>query len=190
MVKQLAPTTYTPEKYLELETEAETRSEYINGEIVLMAGGTTNHNEIVTNLCLLLKPPLRQQKGKVYTENVRLWIPEHNMFTYPDVMVIAGEPVYYSDSKTTVTNPVVIIEVLSESTKDYDQGRKFGFYRSVDALQEYILVEPEKTLVMLYRRESGKEWSLQILDTETEILRLESVTVEIPLQEIYEGVGD
>ena len=188
MVTQLAQKIYTPAEYLELEMKAEIRHEFINGEIIPMVGGTTNHNEVVTNLCLLLKPPLRQQKGRVYTENVRLWIPEFNVFTYPDVMIMAGEPIYYTDSQTTVTNPVAIIEVLSDSTRDYDQGRKFGFYRSVSTLQEYVLVEPEKPLVMLYRRSTGKEWLLHILESNTDSVSLQSVGVEMPLQEIYEGI--
>jgi Uma2 family endonuclease len=103
-------------------------------------------------------------------------------------MLIAGEPIYYSESQTTVTNPVAIIEVLSDATRDYDQGRKFGFYRSVESLQEYILVEPEQLLVMIYRRGNDKQWFLHILETETDILKLESVKVEMCLQEIYEGV--
>ncbi len=185
---QLAQKTYTPVEYLELEAKAEIRHELINGDMIPMAGGTTNHNEVVTNLCLLLKPHLRQQKGKVYTENVRLWIPEFNLFTYPDLMLIAGEPIYYSESQTTVTNPVAIIEVLSDSTRDYDQGRKFGFYRAVESLQEYILVEPEQLLVMIYRRGTDKQWFLHILETETDLLKLESVKVEMCLKEIYEGV--
>jgi len=185
---QLAQKTYPPVEYLELEAKAEIRHELINGDMIPMAGGTTNHNEVVTNLCLLLKPHLRQTKGKVYTENVRLWIPEFNLFTYPDLMLIAGEPIYYSESQTTVTNPVAIIEVLSDSTRDYDQGRKFGFYRSVESLQEYILVEPEQLLVMIYRRGNDKQWFLHILETETDLLKLESVKVEMCLQEIYEGV--
>ncbi len=97
---QLAQKIYTPAEYLELEAAAEIRHELINGEIIPMAGGTTKHNEVVTNLCLLLKPQLLQQKGKVYTENVRLWLPEFNLFTYPDVMLIASEPIYYSDQTT------------------------------------------------------------------------------------------
>ncbi len=188
MTTQLEQKVYTPTEYLELETEAELRHEFINGKMIPMAGGTTNHNEVVTNLCLLLKPLLRQQGGKVYTENVRLWIPEYNMFTYPDVMVIAGEPIYYSDSQTTVTNPIAIIEVLSDSTRDYDQGRKFGFYRSVESLQEYGLVEPQKTLVMLYRRGTVKEWSLHIFESKTDSVILQSIGVEMRLQEVYEGV--
>ncbi len=185
---QIAQKIYTPAEYLQLEAVAEVRHELINGEIIPVAGGTTNHNEVITNLCLLLKPHLRQQKGKVYTENVRLWIPEFNLFTYPDVMLIAGEPIYYTESQTTVTNPIAIIEVLSDSTRDYDQGRKFGFYRSVASLQEYILVEPEKLLVMLYRRGSNKEWSLHILEDETDLISIESVGAKMSLQAIYEGV--
>jgi Uma2 family endonuclease len=188
MVSQLAEKTYTITEYLEIETQSELRHEFINGEMIPMAGGTTNHNEIITNLCLLLKPSLRQQKGKIYIENVRLHIPDYSMFTYPDVMIMAEEPIYYGENKTTVTNPMALIEVLSNSTRDYDLGRKFECYRSLDSLQEYVLIEPEKTLIMIYRRSSNKHWLLDILDTSTDILRLESVTVEMPLSDIYEGV--
>ena len=188
MVTQLVKKSYSTAEYLELEAEAEIRHEFINGEIVEMAGGTTSHNEIVTNLCLLLKPPLRQKRGKVYTENVRLWIPNFNIFTYPDVMVLTGEPIYHGESKTTVTNPVAIIEVLSDSTRDYDLGRKFSFYRSLDSLQEYVLVEPETRSIMLYGQGNNKNWSLDILETETDMLELQSIDVEISLPDIYEGV--
>ena len=188
MITQLARKSYTPAEYLELEAEAEIRHEFINGEIVAMAGGTTSHNEIVTNLCLLLKPPLRQKRGKVYTENVRLWIPNFKIFTYPDVMVLTGEPIYHGDRKTTVTNPVAIIEVLSDSTRDYDLGRKFGFYRSLDTLEEYVLVEPETRSIMVYRKGNNKNWSLDILENQTDMLELQSIDAEISLSDIYEGV--
>ncbi|HAC61992.1 MAG TPA: hypothetical protein DCF68_00285 [Cyanothece sp. UBA12306] len=188
MVTQLPEKVYTPREYLVLEEQAEIRHEFINGEIISMAGGTTNHNEVVTNLCLLLKPLLRQRGGRVYTENVRLWIPKHNIFTYPDVMVIASNPIYYQENQTTVTNPVVIFEVLSNSTRDYDQGRKFGFYRSIGSLQEYVLVDPENLLVMIYCRGIAKEWSLHILEDKSDFLSLQSIEVRISLEEIYEGV--
>jgi len=188
MVTPLVQKTYTIAEYLEREGEAEIRHEFLNGEIIAMAGGTTSHNEIITNFCLLLKPILRQQKGKVYTENVRLWIPSVNLFTYPDVMLVAQEPIYYSDNKTTINNPIAVIEVLSNSTRDYDLGRKFGYYRSLESLQEYILVEPEETLIMIYRRGNQKQWSLTILDTLKDKLRLDSVGIEMSLAEIYQGV--
>ncbi|NCO74863.1 MAG: Uma2 family endonuclease [Cyanobacteria bacterium] len=188
MVAQLAQKTYTITEYLEIETQGEFRHEFINGQMIPMAGGTTNHNEIITNLCLLIKPSLRQHKGKIYTENVRLWIPEYSIFTYPDVMVMAEEPIYYGENKTTVTNPIALMEVLSNSTRDYDLGRKFEYYRSLESLQEYVLIEPEKTLIMIYRRNNQKKWLLDILDTSTDILQLESAKIQMLLSDIYEGV--
>lgn len=188
MVTQLTQKLYTPKEYLELESEAEIRHELINGEMIPMAGGTTRHNEIVTNLCVFLKPSLRQQGRRLYSENVRLWIPANEVFTYPDLMILDGDPIYYENTQTTVTNPVVIIEVLSESTRDYDQGRKFGFYRSLEMLQEYVLVDQEKCSVMVYRRRNGKEWNLQILEDLTDVIALKSLGVKIALEDIYEGI--
>ena len=188
MVTQLAPKVYTPKEYLELELEADNRHEFINGEIRQMAGGTTKHNELITNLSVLLKPTLRKQGKRFYSENVRLWIPIVNVFTYPDVMILAGEPIYYEESQTTITNPVVICEVLSNSTRDYDQGQKFRFYRSLETLQEYVLVDQERCSVMVYQRENAKEWNLHILEEFSEVIRLKSVAVEVALQDIYDGV--
>jgi len=188
MVAQLTKQQYTIDEYLELESQAEVRHEYIDGEILEMAGGTTNHNEIITNLCVILKPSLRKLNGKVYTENVRLWIAQQKMFTYPDVMVIAQNPEYHGENKTTVTNPLIIIEVLSNSTRDYDLGRKFEYYRSLDSLQEYILIDPEKPLVMSYNRNNNQQWSLTILENINDKLELNSVPIEIVLQDIYDGI--
>jgi len=188
MVTQLTQNVYTPQEYLEWESDAEVRHEFINGEIIPMAGGTTRHNEIVTNLCVFLKPTLRQQGRRLYSENVRLWIPASEVFTYPDLMILDGDPIYYENTQTTVTNPVVIIEVLSESTRDYDQGRKFGFYRSLEMLQDYVLVDQEKCSVMVYRRGNRKEWNLQILEALTEKIQLESLGIKITLADIYEGI--
>ncbi len=181
MVTQLVKKSYSDAEYLELEAEAEIRHEFINGEIVEMAGGTTNHNLVTGNIYLALRLALKGKKNLVYIENVRLHIPKFNIFTYPDVMVMAMEPIYYSQSKTTVTNPVTIIEVLSDSTRDYDLGRKFSFYRSLDSLQEYVLVEPETKSIMLYRKGNNKNWSLDILESQTDILELKSIDIEISL---------
>lgn len=188
MVAQLTKQQYTIDEYLELESQAEVRHEYIDGEILEMAGGTTNHNEIITNLCVILKPSLRKLNGKVYTKNVRLWIAQENIFTYPDVMVIVQNPEYYGENKTTVTNPIIIIEVLSNSTKDYDLGRKFEYYRSLESLQEYILIDSEKPLVMSYNRNNNQQWSLNILEDVNCTLTLNYVSIEMTLKEIYEGI--
>ncbi|MGI0482441.1 Uma2 family endonuclease [Geminocystis sp. CENA526] len=188
MITQLTQKTHTIAEYLEIDDQSEIRHEYIEAEIIPMTGGTTNHNEIITNLCLLLKPPIRKQTGKVYTENVRLFISEFSIFTYPDVMIMAGEPIYYGENKTTVTNPKALIEVLSNSTRDYDLGRKFEYYRSLESLQEYVLIEPEKTLIMIYRRSNNKHWTLEIYDNPNDRFTLESFGVEMSLVDIYEGI--
>lgn len=188
MVAQLAEKTYTIAEYFAIEEQAEIRNEFINGEIIPMTGGTTNHNLVTGNIYLALRLALKGKNRSVYIENVRLFIPEGNIFAYPDVMVMADEPIYYNNTKTTVTNPIVLIEVLSNSTRDYDLGRKFSYYRSLESLQEYVLVEPEQTLIMIYRRSNNKHWSLEILDNSSDVLRLDSVALEMPLSDIYEGV--
>jgi len=187
MVMQLTQPTYTPAQYLEFEAEADNRHEFINGEIIPMAGGTTQHNLITGNIYVALRLALQRQTRPVYIENVRLWIPSANVFTYPDVMILDGEPAYYGENQTTVTNPIVIFEVLSNSTRDYDQGRKFNFYRTLETLQEYILVDQETTAIMIYRRGSGKDWHLHILEDTSEVVQLASVGVELSLTAIYEG---
>ncbi len=188
MVTQLTQKNYTPQDYLEWESEAEVRHEFINGEIIPMAGGTTRHNLITGNIYIALRLALKRKNAPVYMENVRLWIPASEVFTYPDLMIIDGDPIYYENTQTTVTNPAVIMEVLSESTRDYDQGRKFGFYRSLEMLQGYVLVDQEKCSVMVYRRGNGKEWKLHILEELTEEIELESLGIKIALEDIYEGI--
>jgi len=98
MVTQLSQPTYTPAQYLEFEAEADNRHEFINGEIVPMAGGTTQHNLITGNIYVALRLALQRQTRPVYIENVRLWIPSANVFTYPDVMILDGEPAYYGEN--------------------------------------------------------------------------------------------
>ena len=120
---------YTPEEYLELEAKAYDKNEFRDGEIIPVTGGTTNHNKLALNLATSLNLALFDLEYEVYIGDVKLWIPRYRQFTYPDVMVIEGEPVYYTTNTTTVANPLLIAEVLSKSTKDYDQGDKFLYYR-------------------------------------------------------------
>lgn len=185
---QLTQKVYTVEEYLAFEAEAEVRHEFINGEVVPMAGGTTKHNLITGNVYMALRLALKGRNAPVYMENVKLWLPAVNIFTYPDVMVLDGDPVYYGEGQTTVMNPVVIVEVLSSSTRNYDQGEKFSFYRTLESLREYVLVDQDKSVVMVYRRGTAKEWSLHILEDSTDVLQLESVGVEVSLSAIYEGI--
>jgi Uma2 family endonuclease len=183
------PRHYTPEEYLSLEEKAEYKSEYRNGEIVPMTGGTTNHNEIAGNLYAHLKFALRQQNYRAYIGDVRLWIPRYRQYTYPDVMVIQGEPVYAAPGATTVMNPILIAEVLSKSTQNYDQGEKFMYYRSIPEMQEYILVDQNQYYVMQYTKTEDGKWLLSEYEGEDSTLRLSSISFEISLKDLYTGVN-
>ena len=179
---------YTLEEYLQLEEQAESKSEYHNGEIVPMAGGTTNHNEICLNLAANLKFRLQKQNYRVYIGDVRLWIPRDHVYTYPDVMVIKGKPVYTDRGTTTVTNPILIAEVLSKSTQNYDQGDKFAYYRSIPEMQEYILISQKQHQIMQYSKTEAGKWLLSEYETESSTIQLNSINFELELSEIYTGV--
>lgn len=180
---------YTPEEYLELEEKAEFKSEYRDGEIITMTGGTTNHNKIAGNFYAYLKYALRRQKYEMYIADVRLWIPRYRQYTYPDVMLIQGEPVYTGTNTTTVMNPSLIMEVLSKSTKNYDQGDKFLYYRSIPGFQEYILIDQYEYRVMQYGKTANGQWLFTELEGEDASLSLQTVSLQISLVEIYEQVN-
>ncbi|MEH2054228.1 Uma2 family endonuclease [Nostoc sp.] len=180
---------YTPEEYLEIEEKAEYKSEYRDGEIVPMTGGTTNHNKIALNLAASLKIALRRKNYDVYIGDVRLWIPRYRQHTYPDVMVIEGQPIYTGTSTTTVMNPMLIAEVLSKSTKNYDQGDKFLYYRSIPEFKEYILIDQYQYHVMQYIKTAENQWSFTELEDESATLSLQTVDFQIELRDLYEQVN-
>ncbi|MDJ0795307.1 MAG: Uma2 family endonuclease [Calothrix sp. MO_167.B12] len=179
---------YTPEEYLALEEQAEFKSEYRDGEIVLMTGGTTNHNQIALNLAASIKIATKNQNYRVYIADVRLWIPKYRQYTYPDVMVIEGQPIYTGTSTTTVTNPSLIVEVLSKSTQNYDQGNKFLYYRSIPEFQEYILIDQYQYHVMHYVKTADGKWIFDEIEGESANLSLETIDFEITLSDLYEQV--
>jgi Uma2 family endonuclease len=180
---------YTPEEYLELEEAADYKSEYRNGDIVPMTGGTTNHNKIALNFAANLKFGLKGQKYDIYIGDVQLWIPRYRQYTYPDVMVIQGEPIYTGTNTTTVMNPLLIAEVLSKSTKNYDQGDKFLYYRSIPELREYILIDQSQYHLMQYVKTAEGQWLFTEFEAEDSVLSLQSVDFKIAFNDLYESVN-
>jgi Uma2 family endonuclease len=180
---------YTPEEYLELEEKADYKNEYRDGEIISMTGGTTNHNKLAGNFYICLNLALNDLDYDIYIGDVKLWIPRYREFTYPDVMVIEGQPIYYSTNTTIVTNPVLIVEVLSKSTKDYDRGDKFLYYRSIPEFKEYILIDQTKYYVMQYVKTSENQWILTEYETEDALINLSSINVELSLKQLYKKVN-
>jgi Uma2 family endonuclease len=182
------PKYYTPEEYLEQEEKADYKSEYLDGEIIPTAGGTVNHNRIAGNFYAALNFALRTQEYEVFIGDVRLWIDAKNIYTYPDVMVITGEPQYYQNRQDTVTNPTVIIEILSESTRDYDESGKFNAFRTLPSFVEYLLIDQAKVSVVHYTKTGEKQWSMREYDAEDEMIKFNTLEFEITLTDIYNKV--
>lgn len=178
----------SPLEYLEQEETAEFKSEYIDGAIIPMAGGSVNHNQIAGNLYGELNFAFKRQDYRVFIGDVRLWIPILNTFTYPDVMVIAGEPEYYQNRTDTVTNPLLIIEVLSDSTQGYDRRKKFQAYRTIPSFQEYVLVSQTQVYLEQYSKVGKKQWSLQEYDAEDEIIKLNCLDLDVSFEDIFNKV--
>lgn len=179
---------YSPTEYLELEIISEYRHEYIDGQIIPMTGGTPNHNQIALNLSATLNFALKRQPYRVFIADQRLWIPKKRIHTYPDVMVVAGSLEFSEGRKDTITNPLVICEVLSKSTRSYDRDEKFAAYRTIPSFQEYILIDQYKNHVEQYSKTDGKKWLFSEYEEENSILILSSTQFQIPLSDIYDKV--
>ncbi|PZD73067.1 hypothetical protein C1752_02779 [Acaryochloris thomasi RCC1774] len=179
---------YTVEEYLDRETQSDIRSEYRNGEIIPMTGGTPAHNKIISALNALLWFGLRGQAFSLFASDQRLWIPNCNLYTYPDVMVVANPLDLQAGRTDTVTNPILVAEVLSKSTKDYDRDEKFSAYRTIDTFTEYLLIDQYQQRVEQYVRQEANQWLLTVHEGQAASISLASVPVEITLTELYETV--
>jgi Uma2 family endonuclease len=176
----------TPEQYLEIERKAEFKSEYYQGEMFAMAGARPDHNLIVTSLIAHLYPQLRSRPCLVYQSDQRVRVSDSGLCTYPDVVVVCDEPQFVDDERDTLTNPTLIVEVLSPSTEAYDRGRKFDHYRSLPSLREYLLVASDRVHADLYTRQSGEQWLLTAAGRPEDTIKLSSIACQLTLAEIYE----
>ena len=179
---------YTPEEYLRQEIESDRRHEYINGDIVPMTGGTPDHNQILLNLAGTLNLRLVDQPYRVFAADQRLWIPNAKIYTYPDIMVVQGALSYQTGRRDTITNPMLIVEVLSNSTSNYDRGGKFAAYRSISSFLEYILVEQNSAHVEHHVKTGPKQWLLQEYDGLDTSLTLSNLEFTILLRDLYNKV--
>lgn len=178
---------YTPDEYLEIEREAEHKSEYIAGEIFAMAGATYTHNRITLNIGGELRTRLRGSSCNPAIGDLRVQVSATGPYFYPDALIICGDPIFRDGREDAVFNPIVLIEVLSPSTEAYDRGEKFACYRRIESLQEYLLVSQSRPLVEHYTRQ-GDLWILQEFSGISAITPLISADCSLPLAEIYEGI--
>ncbi|WP_107669386.1 Uma2 family endonuclease [Cyanothece sp. BG0011] len=179
------PKALSIEDYLKQEEKADVKSEYINGKIIPMAGGTVNHNQIAVNITTELNYAFKKQDYRVYMGDVRLWIPEKNIFTYPDIMVINGDPIYYENRKDTILNPILIIEVLSPSTENYDKEGKFSAYRTIQGFSEYMLLSQTKIYGEKFTKTDEKTWLFQEFHQEDQAIQVQLENISLQFDDIY-----
>lgn len=179
---------YTLEDYFALEETADYRSEYYQGEIFALTGGSVNHNRIAVNVLVALTDAFRKKPCEAFASDLRLLVKQVGLYTYPDVMVVCNGLEFAHDRTDTITNPIVIFEVLSPSTESYDRGKKFEFYRTIKMLKDYVLIDQERVHVEYFRQLDNGQWLLGVFDDEADTLTLQSISVEIPLSDIYQRV--
>jgi Uma2 family endonuclease len=183
------PSTFlTPEEYLEIERRAERKSEYFQGEMFAMAGASLEHAEIIINLARELSQRLKGRPCHVYSTDVRLRVDPTGLYTYPDVMVICGDPQLADERRDTVVNPVLIVEVLSESTEAYDRGKKFEQYRTLPSLREYLLVAQDAPRIEQWIRQPDDNWLRAETKGRGASIQLASVDCVLPLAEVYDKI--
>jgi Uma2 family endonuclease len=183
------PVTYlTLEQYLEIERKAEFRSEYINGEMFAMSGGTPNHARIVLNTARRLAEQLDGHACEAFDGDLRLYSAKYNFFTYPDVLVTCGPHHLLDARRDTLTDATVVVEVLSPSTSNYDRGEKFRFYRSLPSFSEYLLLAQDEIRAEHHVRQPDASWLFREFTCPADEIELNSIGCRLHLQTLYERV--
>ncbi len=177
----------TPEDYLEAERAAAFKSEYYSGQIWAMSGVSREHDAIAVNLTALLHAALRGTPCRQFTSDMRVAV-DDTLYTYPDLSIVCGEARFTDAHVDTVTNPTVLIEILSPATANYDRTAKFGRDRRLPSLREYILVHQDAALVERFER-FDEIWATYEYRGEAAVLELSSVGIALPLAGIYEDVA-
>jgi Uma2 family endonuclease len=175
----------TEEEYLRIERAAEYKSEYYAGEMFAMGGGTSAHSLINANAIRTIGNRLMGKPCVPYDSNLRVKIPSTGLYTYPDIVVICGPLEFVDNERDTVTNPTLLVEVLSDSTEAYDRGKKFAHYRTIPSFREYVLVSQRSPLVEVFLRQPDETWKLTVYRDLDAVARLESIEAELPLSEVY-----
>lgn len=181
---------FTVEEYFKIDKDSEIRHEYIQGQIIDMAGGTDQHSNITVNLIAELRNRLRGKPCHCRDGNLRVRFGRKVIYGYPDALIFCGEAQFdpAAPTQTTLLNPKALFEVLSESTEAYDRGLKFERYREIESFEEYVLISQDRPSVEIYRRQTSGLWTFQPylgIESTAQIL---SAGIDLPLSELYTGV--
>jgi len=179
----------TPAEFLEFERASDEKHEYRDGRIVAMSGARRNHNIIALNVGSDIQRTLRDKDCEGYPSEMRVYIPASRLYTYPDLVVACGEPIFQDEGMDTLLNPRLIIEILSESTESYDRGQKFKNYRSSTSLKEYVLISQKAPAIEKYVKHGDGFWMLtDASGLDAEII-LESIDCRLLFADVYRKVN-
>jgi len=178
----------TEEEYLALDRAAEVRSEFLDGQMWAMSGGSMRHARLHSNIHGELHDTLRGSNCQAFTADLRVRVMPGRMYAYPDVTVVCGKPILADDRQDILLNPTVIFEVLSPSTEAYDRGAKFRYYLTIESLKEYVLVDQFAMRVEQYTRGSEGAWTFRVYQNPDELVKLDSIGAALSLKQIYDQV--
>lgn len=178
----------TEEQYLEIERAAQFKSEFYRGEMFAMAGGTLDHGELQAQVIFECRNRFAGRDCRAFGSDVRVRAGTSGLYTYPDISIVCGRPVCVDNHKDTITNPVVIIEVLSPTTEAYDRGKKFQLYQTIQSFIEYILISQTEMRIERFTRGENDTWTLRSYAGKDAELRIDAIDISIPLEAIYRRV--
>jgi Uma2 family endonuclease len=178
----------TPQEYLEIERQAATKSEYLDGETFAMSGATRAHNVIVLNIAEVLRSHRKGWACDVFANDMRVEVSPTGLYTYPDLVVVCGGPQFKDAVEDTLLNPTIIIEVLSKSTASYDRGEKFEHYCRLDSLTDYLLVSQDRASVEHRARQADNTWRLALYYGLDSVVPLSALGCELRLSDVYDMV--
>ncbi len=187
-MREIAKDIISHEEYFELEEAAEYKSEYYHGEIFAMTGASVTHNLIAMNTGSALHASLRDSDCVVFPPDIKARVDEARHYTYPDITVVCGEIEYSGNRDDVISNPLVIMEILSESTKDYDRGSKFAAYRNIVSLKDYLLIDQYERHVERFSKIEKNKWVLEEYNDPDAVIQINSIGVDVALKDIYHRI--
>jgi Uma2 family endonuclease len=187
MSQQIVPY-ISPEEYLRLERQSEYKSEYVNGEIFAMTGASRKHNLVAGNIFRELSQQLRSRQCEAYVGDMRVKVTATGLYTYPDVVIVCGEPKFEDTFVDTLLNPTLLVEVLSQSTERYDRIAKSSYYRTLGSLAEHLLVAQEEVRLEQYIKQPDGRWLLFECSSRDNVVELPSIGCSLALSDVYDKV--
>ncbi len=178
----------TQEEYLALERQAQTKSEYLRGDVFALAGASFQHTIIATNTLASLASQLKPRSCTAHGSDLRVKVPSTGLHTYPDIVVVCGKAQFEDRQQDTLLNPTVIIEIISPSTESYDRGAKFAHYRTLESLSDYLLIAQVSATVEHYARQPDGKWLLSTYEGLEAVVPLASIACELPLADLYDKI--